>query len=86
MLYKYTGNRSASNSTVAIGYDIDENGNSTKSVGLNGIADLSNDEYIALSDLFILEPVEDKKENTGKNRPKVVKENENTVAPAADGS
>jgi hypothetical protein len=81
--YKYEGNRSPTDGTVAIILEVDKSGKPTRSIGIGCEGELTHDKYLALKDIFVLKLVEDEVEKP-KLTSQLVKSKDKTVAPAAD--
>jgi hypothetical protein len=77
--FRYVGNRRETDGTQALFYfDID---GKRQSVGLNGVAELSESQYLSMSELFVLTRIEEDKDKKG---PIVVKNTNRTVAKPTD--
>jgi hypothetical protein len=80
--YRYEGNRHNTDGTTALIY-LDSNGD-YQSVGVTGVAELSESQYRGMSELFVLTLVEDKTVDEDKKGPEMVKNTNRTVAKPTD--
>jgi hypothetical protein len=77
--FRYDGNRRETDGTTALFYfDID---GKRQSVGLDGVAELSESQYLSMSELFVLTRIEEDKDKKG---PIVVNNTNRTVAKPTD--